>query len=201
MLNRLFRFFNKNYILYKHQFVFGKNHATTRALTEVIHYIYKSLDEGNYVFGIYVDLEKAIDAVQHQILLQKLQHYGIRGIALDWFNSYLSNRKQFVVTNGMQSDILELSGYGVPQGSLLGPILFLLFINDIHNSIGNIIIKLFADDTNCFVSGIDFNLLERLAETELNKLQKGINANKLTINFDPKSQVTVLLKQETNVYQ
>ena len=81
---------------------------------------------------------------------------------------------------------MELSGYGVPQGSVLGPILFLLFINDIHSSLDKIIIKLFADDTNCFVSGNDFNLLERTAETELNKLQKWINANKLTINFDPK---------------
>ena len=87
----------------------------------MIDYIYKSLDEGNYVFGTYIDLKKAFDTVQHQILLQKLQYYGIRGIALDWFNSYLSNRKQFVLTNGIQSDILELSG--VPQGSVLGPII------------------------------------------------------------------------------
>ena len=155
MLNRLLKFLEKNNILYKYQFGFRKNHATTHALTEVIDYIYRSLDEGNYVFGIYIDLKKAFDTVQHQILLQKLQHYGIRGIALDWFNSYLSNRKQFVLTNGIQSDILELSNYGVPQRSVLGPILFLLFINDIHNSLDNIIIKLFADDTKCFVSGND----------------------------------------------
>ena len=122
-------------------------------------YIYKSLDEGNYVFGIYIDLKKAFDTVQNQILLQKLQYYGIQGITLDWFNFYLSNRKQFVLTNGIQSDILELSGYGVPQRSVLGPILFLLFINDIHNSLVIFITKLFADDTNCFVSGNDFNLL------------------------------------------
>ena len=193
MLNRLLQFLNKNDILYKYQFGFRKNHATSNALTEVIDHI-QSLDEGNYVFGIYIDLKKAFDTVQHQILLYKLQHYGIRGIALEWFDSYLSKRKQFVVTNGIQSDILESSDYGVPQGSVLGPILFLLFINDIHKSLDKIIIKLFADDTNCFISGNNFNQLERLAETELNKLQKWINANKLTINFDPKKSSYCIFK-------
>ena len=175
-LNGLLQFLNKNNILYKYQFRFRKNHATSAALTEVIDHIYKSLDEGNYVFGIYIDLKKAFDTVQHQILPHKFQHYEIRGIALKWFDSYLAKRKQFVVTNGIQSDILELSGYGIPQGSVLGPILFLLFINDIHKSLDKIIIKLSADDTNCFISGNNFNQLERLAETELNKLQKWINA-------------------------
>ena len=193
MLNRLLQFLNKNDILYKYQFGFRKNYATSNALTEVIDHIYKSLDEGNYVFGIYIDLKKAFDTVQHQILLYKLQHYGIRGIALEWFDSYLS-KKRFVVTNGIQSDILESSDYGVPQGSVLGPILFLLFINDIHKSLDKIIIKLFADDTNCFISGNNFNQLERLAETELNKLQKWINANKLTINFDPKKSSYCIFK-------
>ena len=84
---------------------------------------------------------------------------------------------------------------------MLAPILFLLFINDIHNSLDKIIVKLFADDTSCFVSGNDFNLLERTAETELNKLQKWINANKLSINFDKKSQVTVFSNQGTSACQ
>ena len=78
--------------------------------------IYISLDKGNYVFGIYIDLKKAIDTVQHDILLSKLQHYGICGIAFEWFRSYLAKRKQYVIANGIQSDISDLHEYGVPRG-------------------------------------------------------------------------------------
>ena len=90
MYNRLDSFLHRHKIFYKYQFGFRKNYATTNALTEVIDYIYKSLVEGNYVFGIYIDLKKAFDTVQHDILLSKLQHYGIRGIAFEWFRSYLA---------------------------------------------------------------------------------------------------------------
>ena len=199
MYNRLHKFFEKHNIFYKYQFGFRQNYATLHALTEVIDYIYKSLDEGNHVFGIYIDLKKAFDTVQHEILLHQLQHYGIRGLALKWFESYLSKRKKYVVVNSTQSDMLELYGYGVPQGSVLGPILFLLFINDIHKSLSNIIIKLFADDTNCFVSGKDFNSLERLVELELNKMQKWINTNKLTLIQE--NQATVFSNQGASVSQ
>ena len=114
-----------------------------------MNYIYKSLDEGNYVFGIYIDLKKAlINTVQHKILLYKLQHYGICGLTFQLFESYLSKRKQFLVKNNTQSDISDLCECGVPQGSVLGSMLFILFINDIHRSLNEITIKLFADDTN-----------------------------------------------------
>ena len=178
MNNRLDRFFKKHNVFYKYQFGFRKNHATNNALTEVMNNIYKSLDEGNYVFGIYIDQKMAFDTVQHKILLYKLQHYGIGGLAFQWFESYLSKRKQFLVINNTHCDISDLCEYGVPQGSVLGPMLFLLFINDIHRSLSEITLKLFADYTNCFISDKDFNSLEKLAERELNKLQKWINANK-----------------------
>ena len=200
MYNRVNAFLTKHKIFYKYQFGFRKNHATADALSEVIDFIYKSLDEGNFVFGIYIDLKKAFDTVQHRTLLYKLQHYGIRGLALQWFESYLSKRKQYVVTNNTQSDMLELCEYGVPQGSILGPILFLLFINDIHKSLNNTVIKLFADDTNCFLSGNDFSSLERLAETELNKLQTWINANNLTINYDPKKSSHCIFKPRNKCF-
>ena len=102
--------------------------------------------------------------MQQKILLYKLQHYGIRGLAFQWSESYLSKRKQFLVINNTQSDISDLCEYGVPQGSLLGPMLFLLFINDIHRLLNEITIKLFAHDTNCFTSDKDFNSLGKLVE-------------------------------------
>ena len=106
MLSRLLQFLNKNDILYKYQFRFRKNHATSNALTEVKDHIYKSLDEGSYVFGIYIDLKKSIRySSTSDTPIQTTEYYGIRGIALEWFDSYLSQRKQFVVTNGIQSDI------------------------------------------------------------------------------------------------
>ena len=194
MYNRLVPFLQKRKVFYKYQFGFRKNHATKKALNEVMNYIYKSVDKVNYVFGIYINLKKAFDTVQHQILLYKLQHYGICGLTFQWFQSYASKRKQFVVINNVQSDISELCEYGLPQGSVLGPILFLLFINDIHRSFSKITIKLFVDDKNCFISDKNFNLLERLAEIELDRLQKWINANKLTINFDPKKSSYCIFK-------
>ena len=97
--SRLDPFFQKHNTFYKYQFGFRKNHATNNALTEVMIYIYKSLDEGKDVFGIYIDLKKAFDTVQHKILLYKLQHYGVRELAFQWFESYLSKRKQFPVIN------------------------------------------------------------------------------------------------------
>ena len=119
----------------------------------------KAIDENKFAVGVFVDLQKAFDTVDHEILLKKLNHYGIRGIANKWFNSYLSDRYQFVTTNGKESDV-KLIKHGVPQGSVLGPLLFLLYINDLHNSIKYSTTRHFADDTNLLIVNSSFKQLK-----------------------------------------
>ena len=172
-------------ILSKYQFGFRTTHSTSHALIDITEYICYALDKGHFVFGIYIDLKKAFDTVNHDILIKKLDHYGIRGVTLDWFRSYLKDRKQVTYINETLSEVSKMCNFGVPQGSVFGPLLFLLYINDISHSLNEVIIKLFADDTNCFFSGEDFDSLMEIVTSEMNSLQNWINANKLTINFDP----------------
>ena len=117
--------------------------------------IRKALDDGNIGCGVFVDLQKAFDTVDHQILLAKLNHYGIRGVSNDWFKSYLSNRHQYVSINGYKSGLAAIN-CGVPQGSVLGPLLFLLYINDLNQAIKSCKVHHFADDTNllCFSNSV-----------------------------------------------
>jgi Reverse transcriptase (RNA-dependent DNA polymerase) len=109
MYNRLYSFLTKHDILYKYQFGFRKKYPTALALIEVMDNIYRKLDEQHFVLGIYLDLQKAFDTVNHEILLHKLYNYGIRGIAHDWFKSYLSNRQQYAVVEGSVSSLAEIT--------------------------------------------------------------------------------------------
>ena len=136
-----------------------------------------------YGCGVFIDLNKAFDTVNHSILLRKLEHYGIRGVALDWFISYLSGRKQYVSVNGHISGYCEIT-CGVPQGSVLGPLLFLIYINDLPSVSKSLAFYLLADDTNIYFEASDLFILQKVLNRELRHVKKWLDANKLSVNID-----------------
>ena len=129
-----------------------------------------------------MDLSKAFDTIDHHILIQKLKYYGVRGNALNWFISYLSDRKQYVVVNGVKSTT-QCSTCGVPQGSVLGPLLFLIYINDIANSSNIVTFSLFADDTCGTLSNKNINTLISSFNKEIENISNWSKSNKLSLNL------------------
>ena len=183
MYTRVYSYLMEHNVLYKNQFGFRKNHSTVLALIEVVDNIYNKLDNHEAVIGIYLDLQKAFDTVDHTILLYKMYQYGIRGITYNWFVSYLANRFQFTSVDNVHSSLLTVT-CGVPQGSVLGPLLFLLYVNDIANAVPGESVKLFADDTNLFLSCKDVDSLNQKANLCIRRLNDWFLANRLSINLD-----------------
>ena len=197
-------FIDKYNLLYEYQFGFRKKYSTSMAINMLVDNISHSLQEKKFVLGVFLDLSKAFDTVNHDILLQKLNHYGIRGIAYTWIKSYLNSRVQFVHYNGVNSENLPVT-CGVPQGSILGPLLFLLYVNDIVNVSASLMPILFADDTNVFISGHNIHEMCTLLNTELQKIVLWLNSNKLSLNvskthymlFSPHKKCK--MKKSTNI--
>ena len=163
MYNRLYNFLADHNIISKKQYGFRENYSTYMAIIDLVDKISSNIDNKKHSIGIFLDLSKAFDTIDHQILLRKLQCYGI-GIACDWFKSYLENRVQYVSYNTKDSDFMKIT-CGVPQGSILGPLLFILYINDIVKVSTVLNPVLFADDTSLFHAHTDFDtLIEEINE-------------------------------------
>ena len=152
LCERLAAFLEHKQILHFHQYGFRKLFSTAMGLIEIIDNIKRVLNDNIYIFGIVIDFKKSFDTVDHEIMLRKLDCYGIHGHSKLFFRWYLTNRRQFTVANGVQSDT-GIMKRGVPQVSVLGPLFFLWYINDICRAVGCNLIRLFADDTSLLSSG------------------------------------------------
>ena len=181
MHERLYSFLEQNKCIYELQYGFRAKHSTSHALIDLIEDVRNAIDGGNYAVGVFIDLQKAFDTVDHNILLSKLNHYGIRGKANDWFRSYLTNRQQFVSINGTDSDWKPMT-FGVPQGSVLGPLLFLIYINDLYQSIKYSITRHYADDTCLLNKNKSLKRLKKLLNLDLKILTAWLKANKISLN-------------------
>ena len=181
MYNRIYKLFSENNIIYPLQFGFRQQYSTFHALISFTKDIRKNIDKGSIGCGIFVDLQKAFDIVKHDILLAKLEHYGIRGMANNWFKSQLFNRKQFVSINGHISNQTSVK-YGVPQGSVIGPLLFLIYINDRNLAITFCKVHHFADDTNLLHFSKPVNKLNKYINLDMKNLTDWLNANKISLN-------------------
>ena len=196
----MYSFLEINKLLQDKQFGFRSKHSTTYALISLTESINNFLDKKEIVCGIFIDLEKAFDTVNHSILYDKLNYYGFRGKFNDLIKSYLTKRKQSVSINGYDSTNLDIT-CGVPQGSTLGPLLFLLYINDLQHSLKFAKLSHFADDTCLTYSNKNANTLETNLNHDLKNLTQWLRANRLSLNMDKTRLLIFKSKYNKNQYE
>ena len=200
VFKRMESFIEQKNLLTPSQYGFRKAHSTQHAILDIVNAIQTNMDNRLFSCGIFIDLKKAFDTVDHKILLHKLDHYGFRGHINNWLSSYLQGRSQTTQIGPHISERLD-STCGVPQGSVLGPLLFLLYINDIQKSSDKFSFYLFADDTNILYSDKNLKSLELSVNQELNNVYDWLTANKLTLNTRKSNFVIFCPPQRKLTYQ
>ena len=180
---RVVKFLQKHKVLYEGQYGFRHGRSTTDAILDFTGNVLESLNKGQYTIALFLDMSKAFDSINHNTLLKKLEFYGIRGSVLKWFKSYLLNRVLKVKYKTVYSSCHEVM-YGTPQGSVLGPLLYIILANDLVKSLTFCSCVTFADDTTIFASGNNLKFLYRKVNADLRKLSKWFDSNSLTLNVD-----------------
>ena len=182
MHNRIVNFMNSNNSIYEMQYGFRSGRSCEHALLTAQKFLLESLNKNKISLLLLIDFSKAFDMVDHSVLLKKLQHYGIRGMALNWFKSYLENREQFVSVNGSNSNKRAIE-FGVPQGSILGPLLFVIYINDIPGILNIVKFILYADDANIILTGDTLCDIEEQLFKLTTVLMQWVDSNGLLLNL------------------
>lgn len=181
VFNRIINFAEKNKILSNAQHGFRKKYSTQTAILAFLEKIHENLNQNNKCAGLFMDLSKAFDLINHSILIKKLEKYGLRGKAKDWLTSYLTNRFQLVEVNGTKSEKLKIE-FGVPQGSVLGPLLFLFYINDLPNFFDEFLI-MFADDNSYLCCGRAMQNTLTSLQDNIEKYAEYFKTNRLFLNI------------------
>ena len=181
VFNQLYEYLDKNKLIYYKQSGFRSLHSAVTCLLKSTNDWYVNMDKGRFTATVFIDLKKAFDTVDHNILLQKLEKYGVIGLEYTRLTSYLKNRRQLCRVNGVASNMEEIK-CGVPQGSCLGPLLFLIYINDLPFSLKNSEVTMYADDTSISYSSKDIDELNETLNSDLESLKQWLEGNKLSLN-------------------
>ena len=200
IFKRMKSFIAQHNMLSPSQYGFCKTLSTQHAILDIVSTIQTNMDKRLFSCGVFIDLKKAFDTVDHKILLHKLYHYGFRGVINKWFSSYLQGRTQTTQIDSYISARNDIT-CGVPQGSVLGPLLFLIYINDIQECSEKLKFFLFADDANILYADKNLRSLELIVNQELCKLYDWITANKLTLKTKKSNFVIFSPVQRKFTYQ
>ena len=192
---RIYFFLDQSKCLFHSQFGFRPHHSTNHALITITEHIRSALDKNKFTCAVFLDFQKTFDTVNQDILLSKLSYYGVRGIAHDLFKSYLTNRKQHTIINRVSSSVLSIT-HGVPQGSVLGPLLFLIYINDLNNVVRHSTVHHFADDTNLLCSSSSLKSINKCINHDLKLIVHWLRANRISLNVN-KTEI-ILFRRKNN---